>query len=197
MFIFLYSCEEQDDYSKLSKNYQYKGEFALAIGRSYLNLENAGVNLPLGWELVPSLLKTQVIELQDTFSFDIKSIVAKNEYIESIRFNFQIANEFPTKSDLTFLITDASAVLIDTLFRTKDIAAATYVDNNLIASTLSTSIFVDSTRIASWKNARFIIISGKINNDSITDQQFQQFPNHKLNIEIGARIKFNFNLQDL
>ena len=197
--ICFYSCEKQDDFSKVSKNYQYQADIALAVSNSNFTLKEMGVNLPFGWLENPlALSRLENIKLQDTFTFDLSNIAKDYRYIKDFSFSILTKNEFPVEGKLYLLFANTFRQVFDTLDTPIQLRPTTISgDSTISIAYLEPSLIVSRDQLVEWSRTRYIIILGSLKNDVSDTNQYFQYSKYKILVELGIRVKFDFNLNEV
>lgn len=195
-------CEEIDDPDKIKLDYQYKGNFSLVAGQSFITLETTGTNLDPNWMIFPdSLLRiVDTIKFYDVVPFDLYGIVGQKKFVKSIRFIGIINNEFPTYDFINFYFADHNEFKIDSLETYKfSIKPATFINDSTFNKTGKENIDMpfSSNVFKKWDEIKYIVISGEIVNDITKFSQFKYYHLFKIIINLAIQVEFDFNLNEL
>lgn len=195
-------CDKVDNPDKIELNYQYKGNFSIVVGHSFITLEQTGTNLDPNWMFFPdSLLRlVDTIKFTDAIPFDLYGIVGQKQFVKSIRFIGNASNEFPTYDLINFYFADQNEDNIDSIDPYKlSINPATFINDSTYDRPGSTNIdmpFAQSV-FNRWNEISYIIISGEIVNNITKFSQFNYYHKFKINISLAVQVEFDFNLHEL
>lgn len=197
------SCEKQDDYSRLSVNYQYRANLAFAIGSSFLNLPVLGINLPTSWENDPSLLAIpDSIILEDYLPFEPQAWLQQgSEKISQIVVKVRGFNEFPDRAQLTFSLADSlnQSYFPDDSLTTITIPEAIF-DNDTVPfkkGNFETYIVLTDNKLKNIARIRHFHIFATIANKTKHDEQYRYYRYLKIEVGVGVQVQFEFNLRTL
>ncbi len=196
------SCDKPDNFDNIAFDYQYKGSFSFVIGNSNLNLKNNGKNLPTDWINYPEKLAiTDSIKLSTYFYLNINdiSIDKSDTIINFIEFKIRGNNEFPVSASVTCYLADSLKNIINNeeIFNI-NIDPATVNDSTIVSTTTFYVIKSFSLKeIKKWQKVRYFFISVVLNNQNKNNDGFKYYENLNIQVGLGIRVDFNFNLKDV
>ena len=195
------ACEKQDDYTRISYNYQYRANFAFAIGSSYMDLSALGVNLPWGWENNPLLLNIpDSLILEDDLPFEPQSWVEKGEEkIARLVIKVRGANEFPDRVQLTFSLADSLKLSVspNDLLANITVPEAVFANDTFPSEVgnFETEIVLSDKQIQDIGNKPYFHIYATIANQTKHNDLYRYYRYLKIEVRVGVQVQFDFNLQ--
>jgi len=200
--IILFSCEKTDDFSKISKDYQYQGSFSLPIGSDSMSLEVMGINLPHNdWIDSPEFLQTiDTIKLKGVIAFDFSNTFSESSRIKRLQIRMVGNNDFPTDIYISAFLADKDSIPLDTLGLKIKIDPSLVDPGTGIVShkgPIKEYFEITSSRFQKWDSVKNIIIDIKIIKLLGLLQLYQYYNNYRLNIEMGLQVDLDFNVKPL
>jgi hypothetical protein len=194
----LFSCEDIDNYDKISKDYHYTGSFSIPIGNARLGMTESGKNLPPDWETNPFLLaKLSYIRFSDSIPFDFNYSIGTAERIKQLIFTVNIVDSFPSEVAFQAYIANGNKIIVDSLFSGKFVVPKANVSANgdVVSSGIRTdTISVSKQRVEKWQLAKYILFEGYMQNDPVANKPlYQYYDKLKMNVAVGVQLDFDFN----
>ncbi len=199
LFLFLISCEKQDDYNKISYQYRYHSNFSFAVGNSYLNLLEMGKYLPWNWQNEPSLLNIpDTLLLEDRMPFEPQGWLKEgSEKISNITIKIRGYNEFPAKVHFILQLEDSikkTEYLVD-LFIPESVFQSDSIPE--MKGNFETFVHLTKEKIMQFKSMKKLLIIAKIENKTKRNEYYALYKNLKVLVGIGVQVQFDFNIQDI
>jgi hypothetical protein len=193
--IILSSCEERDDFSKISKDYPYKAEYAFPVGNTSLDLDQMGIALPTGWQQYPEILGLlDSIVFMDDFPFEIKSFSTDINYINKLIFKVITTNQFPSSIHLRIFMSDQFKQVIDTIGYTIKIEPVKADGDSVINVS---DLTVEKNELQNWLDVKYMVVYCVMENDVSNEEFYKNYSKYRVKAEIGLRLFLDFNFKDV
>jgi hypothetical protein len=198
-----------DDYSELNnldkkldyKNYQYQGSFSLPLGNTVMSLETAGINLPYGWQNFPfELNRLDTIKFEKVINFDFSNTMGDTDKIKYLLFRVIASNEFPAALTFQIYFADAFKVVRTSLSVLEFKVEPAKLDTSGTVKkegALIQEVELDRDTYRKFGDIKFLILKENIKNDTTQSKYLKFYKNLLINIDLGFRVDFDFNVKNL
>jgi hypothetical protein len=199
------ACDDYSDLNNLDrldyKNYQYQGSFSLPLGKTAMNLETAGISLPDSFKYFPDRLESfDTIRFKKVINFDFSNTIGDTDKIRSLMFRVLAGNEFPGALSFQIYFADAFQEIRTSLSPLEFKVDPARLDSSgkvLKQGTLIQEVEIHRDTYRQFGDIKFLIIKESLRNDTSQFKYLKFYNNLLINVYLGLKVDFDFNVKNL
>lgn len=196
------ACEKFDDFSKISKDYQYQAKFSSILGHTSMTLDEFGIDLPFFWKNAPEeLLPIDTVKLRTVIDYYFTDTAKYKDKVAQIKLFIDVENEFPEEIMANVMLSKDGKTPFQELKPVEPIVvpAAKSAGGVVSEKGRGTIVFVMTRAdVNNWLNMKYLIVDLKLlNKTKLPLSEYQYFSSYVIGLEIYTQIDFDFNVSEL